>query len=185
MAVIHHTTMSPTKMELLTEWLPTQPWYQGGPEAELTKAGGFRLDDPYGEVGIEFMIVTDASADSPGTYLVPLTYRGAPLDGVDDALIGTSEHGVLGTRWIYDGVHDPVLVACLTGLLRGEIVAQAQSESNTSDPSVRVRVADLATVVPVVHRVLPSPVSADVPGTVVASWQRPDGTRTEGVVASA
>ncbi|MET7643955.1 1,4-alpha-glucan branching protein [Streptomyces sp. NPDC005426] len=185
MAVIHHTTMSPTKMELLTEWLPTQPWYRGGPEAELTKAGGFRLDDPDGEVGIEFMIVTDASSDEPGAYLLPLAYRGAPLDGVDEALIGTSEHGVLGTRWIYDGVHDPVLVARLTALLRGETVAQAQNESDTPDPSVRVRVADLGTAAPVVHRVLPCPVSADVSGTVVVSWQRPDGTRAEGVVASA
>ncbi|MCQ9181644.1 1,4-alpha-glucan branching protein [Streptomyces sp. IBSBF 2953] len=185
MAVIHNTTMSPTKLELLTGWLPTRPWYRGGPSAELTKAGGFRLDDPDGEVGIEFMIVTDASTDAPDTYLLPLTYRGAPLDGMDDALIGTSEHGVLGTRWIYDGAHDPVLVACLAGLLRGETTAQAQSESDTPDPSVRVRVTDLATVAPVVHRVLPPPVPADVPGTVVASWQRPDGTRAEGVVASA
>lgn len=185
MAVIHHTTMSPSKTELLAEWLPTQPWYRGGPEADLAKAGGFRLDDPEGEVGIEFMIVTDASSDEPGAYLVPLTYRGAPLDGMDEALIGTSEHGVLGTRWVYDGVHDPVLVSCLTALLRGETVAQAQNESDTPDPSVRVRVADLGTAVPMVHRVLPHPVSADVSGTVVASWQRPDGTHAESVVASA
>jgi hypothetical protein len=26
--------------------------------------------------------------------------RGAPLDGADQALIGTSEHGVLGRRWV-------------------------------------------------------------------------------------
>ncbi|GHJ40330.1 1,4-alpha-glucan branching protein [Streptomyces sp. TS71-3] len=185
MAVIHHTTMSPTKMELLTEWLPTQSWYRGGPEAELAKAGGFRLDDPDGEVGIEFMIVADASSDEPVAYLLPLTYRGAPIDGLDEALIGTSEHGVLGTRWIYDGVHDPVLVGRLTALLRGETVAQAQDVTDTPDPSVRVRVADLETAVPVVHRVLPHIASADASGTVVASWRRPDGTRAEGVVASA
>ena len=52
MAVIYDTTMSPGKLELLTVWLPTQPWYLGGGhEPELAKVGGFRLDDPQGEVG--------------------------------------------------------------------------------------------------------------------------------------
>jgi hypothetical protein len=27
MAIIHDTTMSPGKLELLTSWLPAQPWY--------------------------------------------------------------------------------------------------------------------------------------------------------------
>lgn len=29
MAVIHQTTMKPNKVELLTAWLPSQPWYLG------------------------------------------------------------------------------------------------------------------------------------------------------------
>jgi len=37
---------------------------------------------------------------------VPLTYRGAPLDGAEDALVGTTEHGVLGRRWVYDGTRE-------------------------------------------------------------------------------
>jgi Maltokinase N-terminal cap domain len=131
MAVIHDTTMTPGKLDLLSAWLPSQPWYVGtGPE--LTKAGGFRLDDPLGEVGIEFMVVTDG----PVTYHVPLTYRGAPLDGADQALIGTAEHGVLGRRWIYDGVHDPVLLAQLLALLQGGVEPQAQSVTDTPDESV-------------------------------------------------
>lgn len=28
MAVIHHTTLTPGKLELLAAWLPRQPWYQ-------------------------------------------------------------------------------------------------------------------------------------------------------------
>ncbi|MDX3751097.1 maltokinase N-terminal cap-like domain-containing protein [Streptomyces sp. AK08-02] len=138
MAVIHHTTMSPGKLELLTAWLPTRPWYLGGAsEPELSKAGGFRLDDPEGEVGIEFMVVTDASGGKPVSYHVPLSYRGAPLDGAaDDALVGTSEHGVLGKRWLYDGAHDPVLVGQLLALLQGRAEAQAQGLSDTPDPSV-------------------------------------------------
>jgi hypothetical protein len=39
----------------------------------LAKAGGFRLDDPQGEVGIEFMVVTDTAGPQPVAYLVPLT----------------------------------------------------------------------------------------------------------------
>ncbi|MGW6979394.1 maltokinase N-terminal cap-like domain-containing protein [Streptomyces sp. NPDC054932] len=142
MAVIHRTTMSPGKLELLAGWLPLRPWYRGGAGGpELAKAGGFRLDDPEGEVGIEFMVVTDASGDAPVTYQVPLTYRGAPLEGAGGSLIGTSEHGVLGRRWIYDGVHDPVLVEQLLALLAGRTTAQDQNASDAPDPGIEVRAA--------------------------------------------
>ncbi|WP_327358622.1 maltokinase N-terminal cap-like domain-containing protein [Streptomyces sp. NBC_01304] len=137
MAVIHHTTMTPTKLELLTSWLPTRPWYvDTGSTPQLAKAGGFRLDDPEGVVGLEFMVVTDSSGERPVAYHVPMSYRGAPLDGADECLIGTSEHGVLGKRWLYDGTHDPVLVGQLLDLLQGRTVAQAQSVNDTPDPSV-------------------------------------------------
>lgn len=47
MAIIHHTTLSPTKLELLAPWLLKQPWYAGdGRAPELARTGGFRLDDP-------------------------------------------------------------------------------------------------------------------------------------------
>ncbi|MFE9560681.1 1,4-alpha-glucan branching protein [Streptomyces sp. NPDC006487] len=137
MAMIYKTTMKPGKTELLTAWLPTRPWYAStGHTPELDRSGGFRLDDPEGEVGIEFMVLTDHSGGRETSYLVPLTYRGAPLDGAGAALVGTSEHGVLGTRWIYDGAHDPVLVGQLVALLQGRAVAQDQSDSGVSDPSV-------------------------------------------------
>ena len=133
MAIVHNTTMNPTKLELLAAWLPAQPWFAGrGPEPELTRAGGFRLDDPLGEVGIEFMLVADGSA----VYQVPMTYRARELPGAGGRLIGTSEHGVLGLRWIYDGIRDPVLVAQLVAFIQGEVEAQAQSVSNTPDPTV-------------------------------------------------
>ncbi|MFF5700970.1 1,4-alpha-glucan branching protein [Streptomyces sp. NPDC012794] len=148
MAIIHHTTLSPTKLELLADWLPLRPWYRGTEKtAPLAKAGGFRLDDPEGEVGVEFMVVTDSSGSGsdtesnaePVAYLVPLTYRGAPLEGAEAGLIGTLEHGVLGRRWVYDGAHDPVMVEQLLALLAGRVTAQAQSESDTPDPTVEVR----------------------------------------------
>ncbi|WP_433527045.1 maltokinase N-terminal cap-like domain-containing protein [Nocardia pseudovaccinii] len=137
MAVIHRTTMSPSKLELLTAWLPTRPWCRdGGPAPRLSKAGGFRLDDPAGAVGIEFVLVNDDAGPESIAYHVPLTYRGAPLDGADDALVGTSMHGVLGQRWIYDATRDPVAIAQIVALLAGQAQPQAQGMSDTPDPSV-------------------------------------------------
>ena len=138
MAIIHSTaTLSPAKLELLASWLPVQPWYlDHGREPELARAGGFRLDDPRGEVGIEFMVVTDGSGARVASYLVPMTYRASALASADGALIGTAEHGVLGRRWIYDGVHDSVLVAQLVALIQGDAEPQAQSVSDTPDPTV-------------------------------------------------
>jgi hypothetical protein len=207
MAVIHRTFLKPSKLELLATWLPTRPWYRGGAgEPELARAGGFRLDDPEGEVGIEFMIVTDTAGAGPATYLTPLTYRGAPLAGAEHALIGTAEHGVLGTRWIYDGCHDPVLAARLTALIEGRAQAQAQSTSDTPDREVTRSftgdgLADLTgsaaddpegTVLPApqgltlrLHRVLRP--AADAPteavGHVAGAWRTPDGAPARGVFA--
>lgn len=138
MAVIHETTMVPTKVELLASWLPTRSWYRGGARPVLDRVGGFRLDDPDGEVGIEFVAVTDSSGDEPVTYQVPFAYRGAPLDGAEDALIGTSMHGVLGQRWLYDGTRDPVVVAQILALLEGTAQPQAQHDSGKPDESVAV-----------------------------------------------
>ncbi|MGW7303588.1 maltokinase N-terminal cap-like domain-containing protein [Streptomyces sp. NPDC054829] len=133
MSIIHRTTIKPTKLELLTAWLPTRPWYQGTGAPELAKAGGFRLDDPEGEVGIEFMVATNADGTA---YHVPLTYRGAPLPDAEHALVGTMEHGVLGTRWAYDAAHDPVFVAELLALVEGRAVPQMQSVDSTPDPDI-------------------------------------------------
>jgi hypothetical protein len=48
----------------------------------------------------------------------PLTYRGAPLPGAEAFLIGTTDHSVLGQRWVYDACGDPVYVNVLTTVIR-------------------------------------------------------------------
>ncbi|MGW2637799.1 maltokinase N-terminal cap-like domain-containing protein [Streptomyces sp. NPDC001348] len=188
MATIHRTTMTPTKLELLTGWLPKQNWYLGDARTpELVKAGGFRLDDPEGEVGIEFMVVADATARERVAYLVPMGYRGAALEGAPgESLIGTAEHGVLGTRWIYDGVHDPVVRARLRALLRGEATPQHQNESDTPDPTVTVHGAGPGDGFEVrVDRVLRSSETEHAPaGCLVAGWTWPDGSAARGVFAA-
>lgn len=163
MAIIHRTTLTPPKLELLTSWLPGRPWYQGEAVPQLEKAGGFRLDDPDGAVGLEFAAVTDTSGDAPVTYHVPLSYRGDPRPGGASALIGTAEHGVLGMRWIYDGTRDPVLVTQLFALLLGEAEPQAQSISNTTDPSVTRSTAGNTGALPIeIANITDGPRSTDV-----------------------
>jgi hypothetical protein len=200
MAIVHRTTLVPGKLDLLSDWLPAQSWYvrTAAGKPELSKAGGFRLDDPDGEVGIEFMIVLDQSAGGATAYLVPMTYRGSPLAGAEDALIGTTEHGVLGTRWIYDGVRDPVLLAQLAELIQGRAQAQAQSQSNTLDPTVHSRAVPGAAGTPggrldiaIIRVLVPLDASlADGPGPagagqVMATWTAADGSGVRSVVATA
>ncbi|MFD0507603.1 hypothetical protein ACFQ0G_42305 [Streptomyces chiangmaiensis] len=142
---------------------------------------------PGGAVGIEFMVVGDATAQEPVAYLVPMGYRGAALEGVPgEALIGTSEHGVLGTRWIYDGVHDPVVMAQLRALLRGEAMPQHQSKSDTPDPTVTVHGTGPDDGLDVhVNRVLrPAEAAQRSSGRLVAGWTWPDGTAAQGVLAA-
>ncbi len=104
MALMYDTTMSPSKMELLAAWLPTRPWFRGD-ATQLAKVASYRVDDPAGEVGLEGHLVT---AGDSTVYHVPLSYRGAPLPEGEEFLLDTTAHGVLGTRWISDGVGDPV-----------------------------------------------------------------------------
>lgn len=123
MGIFHRATITPTKSELLAEWVPTQPW--GPPaDASVEVIGSYRVDDPEGRVGMEVHLV--AAGDD--LVQVPLTYRDAPLDGADDALIVEMEHSVLGTRWVYDGLRDPrfvLVLAAVTMTGQGEALGMA------------------------------------------------------------
>lgn len=110
MGIVYAAELRPSKIELMAAWLPKQAWFDGG---EPERLGSFRFDDPAGEVGIETHIVGAGGR----VYQVPLTYRGAPLEGAEDFLIGTLEHSVLGSRWVYDATADPVYTAELASAL--------------------------------------------------------------------
>ena len=134
MALIHRATIRPTKAELLADWVPTQPWG----EPEFTLVGAYRFDDPDGEVGIETHVLSTADGH---LIQVPLTYRGAPLDGAEQFLVCTMEHSVLGRRWIYDATGDPVYAGVLASvLLAGVDQAEELVEGTDAprEPSVRV-----------------------------------------------
>jgi hypothetical protein len=138
MALIYAATLTPGKLDLLNAWLPGRPWYDGPGEVE--QLGACRFDDPAGEVGIETFLLRAPD----GTVLhVPLTYRSAELPGAAAHLVGTTEHSVLGTRWVYDAAADPVWVAAvasavLTGGTQVEEVLDVDGRREPREPSAYV-----------------------------------------------
>lgn len=138
MALLHRATITPSKLQLLEAWAPQQPWCAAG---GFSQRGAYRFDDPAGEVGIETLLV-----QSPAGPLlqIPLSYRDAPLAGGEEWLIGTMQHSVLGERWVYDGVGDPVVVAAFltaieTGGVQAEQVVEIDGAMVTREPTATVR----------------------------------------------
>lgn len=132
MAIIHQATLQPTKLELLGDWLPQQPWCRG---SRARKLGSYRFDDPAGEVGLEAFLL-DTGAE---TVQVPLSYRASRLDGAEEQLIGTIEHSVLGTRYVYDAIGDPVWrTALATAILAGGTEA-SEDVTDSSGAVITVR----------------------------------------------
>lgn len=111
MAIYHRATLTPTKLEAVAGWIPAQPWGPAG-DAAIEIVGAYRFDDPNGQVGIEVHLATDGDA----LYHVPLTYRDAPLLGADASLVCEMEHSALGTRWVYDGLGDPLFLTMLAAV---------------------------------------------------------------------
>jgi hypothetical protein len=110
------TVLTPPKLELVAQWLVNQPWSSadGSPVEQL---GTYRFDDPGDKVGIDTMILRLGDGR---IVQVPATYRDAPLEGGEAALIGTTDHSILGKRWVYDGCADPVWVTAMaTAILTG------------------------------------------------------------------
>lgn len=169
MAIIHRATLTPSKLELVLPWLDRQPW---GGTGETELVGSYRFDDPEGEVGIEAMLIRRG-----GEVLhVPMTYRAAPLQGAEEHLIGTTQHSVLGERWVHAAAGDPVATACYARALSGD---QDQAIFEVYDGDTRVEVRDQT-----VRLTLESPTSSppgvrlaqvidDVEGPhrLVASWE--------------
>ncbi|MDR2255471.1 MAG: hypothetical protein LBE25_05685 [Arthrobacter sp.] len=184
MAEIMSTTLVPSKLELLARWMRATPWFRGAITPELVIVGGFRLDDPEGEVGLEFFVLRD---DADGEiYHVPVSYRGAPLPGSngheDAAFLGTMEHGILGTRYVYDGPADPVWRSTVAALLDGEASPQHRTESNTPDRTVRLVAGTEAGAISE-STVVRHPAIGDPEGPgVVAPWDAADGTEVSGLL---
>ena len=140
MGIVHHTaTLSPTKQELVEAWLPSRSWAEG--RKVTGKVGEYRFDDPAGEVGVETILWR---TDDDTVLQTPLTYRAAPLDGAEAYLVGTSDHSVLGQRWVYDGCGDPVWAAALvdaisTGGRQAQMFIEQDGRRVDAPPRIQVR----------------------------------------------
>jgi hypothetical protein len=139
MAIIYQATLNPSKLELVAGWAPGRPWGAAAAGAELEQVAAYRFDDPAGEVGTETFVLRAGD-----TLLhVPLTYRGAPAPEQEEHLVGTTEHSVLGRRWVYDACADPVYVAALAAAVLGgapqaEEYVDVDGRRERRDPTARV-----------------------------------------------
>ncbi|MCU1407169.1 MAG: hypothetical protein JWQ43_3472 [Glaciihabitans sp.] len=131
MALIHKAELHPSKNELLDAWAPRQSWFVGESPSPFSSVASYRYDDPAGEVGIETLLVR--AGDGP-VLQVPVTYRNAPLAGAEASLIGTMQHSVLGKRWTYDALGDPVyLAAVATAAFTGASQADQYVQGDAGD----------------------------------------------------
>jgi Maltokinase N-terminal cap domain len=122
MALLHQATLVPSKIELLQAWVPHQSWIGDADASTIEVVGAYRFDDPDGEVGIETHLLRAADGQ---ILQVPVTYRGSPVAGAESLLIATTQHSVLGERWVYDACGDPVYVRALaTAVLSGGTQAE-------------------------------------------------------------
>jgi predicted trehalose synthase len=99
-------------IEAIGPWLARQRWYSGkGGSPRLRPIATIPLPAPE---GAEFSIrlILDDGAD-PLLYQVPVSVRSLPLPGPEAARAGVDAAG----RTIYDGAHDPELVAALFELM--------------------------------------------------------------------
>ncbi|MDT0200429.1 maltokinase N-terminal cap-like domain-containing protein [Nocardioides sp. AE5] len=167
MAIIYRATISPTKLELVEQWLGL---------ADARQVGSYRFDDPDGEVGIEALLV-EAGGE---VRQAALSYRSAPLAGADDHLITTMEHSVLGKRWIHDAQGDPVALAAFARALTGE---QEQAPLEIWEGDARVEVLEPTVALEPIAATDAAPLAGAirVPGATTALLARWEGG--EGIVA--
>ncbi|HEX4057490.1 MAG TPA: hypothetical protein VHX87_04125 [Galbitalea sp.] len=116
MALLHHAELVPSKLELLAGWAPSQSWFGGDAKAPFATVSSYRFDDPDGQVGIETLLIR--AGDGP-ILQIPLTYRNEELPGAEKWFVGNMEHSVLGKRWAYDAVGDPVYLGRLAAATLG------------------------------------------------------------------
>jgi hypothetical protein len=129
MALLYQATLTPSKIELLQSWIPHQPWIGHADATKVQIVGSYRFDDPDGEVGIETHLLETADGQ---ILQVPVTYRGSPLSDAESFVIATTQHSVLGTRWVYDACADPAYVRALaTAILSGGTQAEIDVVTDT------------------------------------------------------
>jgi hypothetical protein len=122
-------TLVPSKADLLRSMISSRSWAAGAGPGPLALVGAYRFDDPDGQVGMETHLVEVGEGK---VLQIPFTYRSAVIPGGEEFLVAIAEHSVLGTRWIYDGLRDPVfLTALATCIICGGRQADLENISDT------------------------------------------------------
>ena len=178
---MYEAAITPAFSDFLPPWVARQQWYAGLQTPKLRNLGSYRFQDPAGEVGIETHLVTDGIA----VYQLPMTYRGAPLPGGDNALIATAVHSRLGDRWIYDAVLDPVWRAELLRMVATQGTSDAASSHRAQARGLRLAEEDLHDADIELIRVLvrSAAVAPGAWGALLGSWIALDGSTAEGCLA--
>lgn len=183
MADIHTAQLTPGKLDVITDWVRRQDWaaeldFDASP---LEKVSAYRFDDPDGQVGLEVHIVRTGGR----VFQVPLTYRGAPLAGADEHLVGTMEHSVLGKRWVYAAMGDPVFRKCLDDTIAEAGISAKQYQVDQSGARLD-EITDVAhafgtgplpgaeDVQMLVELTLDSPIEASEAGLLLGKWPGQD-----------
>ncbi|NIZ92991.1 aminoglycoside phosphotransferase [Kineosporiaceae bacterium B12] len=113
--------------QLLLDWAPRQRWYaHKGASARVLRVERAPLD----ESGVaQLLALTVASGEGDDVtstvYQVPLTFRHAPDEALQHALVGQLGAGQLAggdgsPAWVYDGPHDPTWTRALLTLVAAE-----------------------------------------------------------------
>lgn len=183
MSDIYAATLRPTKPEAVAARVSSL-FGVAVAAKDVRMVASFRFDDPAGDVGCETHIVAvDLPERGDIVVQVPLTYRGAPLEGApQEALVTIMDHSVLGRRWVYDAAHDPIYVTELL-LSITDAGSAAQQYAVADDGSRSLITEGLANV----RGTGPEPDPADAPirsegvvqagGSVLPTVDR-DGFRT-------
>lgn len=175
-------TLTPSKLDLLQVWMPAQPWFACSEVTQLARVASYRFVDHMDEVGIETLLVSCGSF----IYQVPLTYRDEPLEDGEDYLIGEMEHSVLGHRWVYDAVGDPVYLDELNRVIReadcqAELSSGAQPDMTVEGSGV-VLVSNSTGHIKLHRQLYPAKPQSHVQnpiGTLTGTWTDENGTHTE------
>lgn len=187
-AEIHDAVLTPGKLDLLRVWIRHQSWFDGDPD-QMEQVASYRFVDPEGDVGMEAFLLSDGTR----TLHVPVTYRAAELPEAGDALVGTLDHSVLGHRWVYDALSDPVYVAEVRRVIghRDTAADHLAVEDGTITPSpVNIRGGGSGSTTesqaaPQIVRVISEENDAETdrpligaPGTLSGTWYDDDGSHT-------
>src|SRR4051812_8537351 len=138
MAILHDATLTPATRQLIGAWVPGPTWFDSS--AGRNPLGTFPFGDPAGWAGA---VGFQPAGQEVPPLLVPVSHRAPPLALADARLVGTTEHSVMGPRWVYDGCAAPVAVSALlpasaTGGHEAALTMEKDGETVTFEPTCRV-----------------------------------------------